>query len=58
MQAARTGVSSLTSVLTSESLENKDGYWFLVRMRTKARRTPIMQDDTIATNRENFAVLG
>lgn len=58
MHVANNGVSCLTTVSTSASLENREGYSFLERMRMSERTTPITHEVITATTNENLAVLG
>ena len=58
MQRANNGVRSITRSITSGSLENKDGYWFLVTIRMRERVRPMRNEENTATTNESFAVLG
>ena len=58
IDVASNGVSAITSCFTSSLLVNADGYWFLVMIKTKERRTPIKNELMTTTTTENFAVLG
>lgn len=58
MQTARRGVSSFTSSLTPASFVNKSGYRFRARKRISAITRPIISEASVATTKENLAVLG
>lgn len=58
MQRASNGVSSITRSITSGSLENKAGYWFLAMIKVRERIIPMRNEENTATTNENFAVLG
>lgn len=58
IQRANIGVSSLTRAVTSESVENNDGYLFRAAIRIIESTRLIEIEDITATTNENFALLG
>jgi len=58
IETASIGVRSLTTMITSSSPTNNDGYLSLKMSRAIDIASPITVDVITATSSENFAVLG